>query len=312
MIVNFLFLDSNADVIKKIVPRMEATHVMEVAQLLLSLLHSWGLDPDLDKVCETHLGLLRPMVPVSYGVLSKAGYMSLMLPTWQNDLTLENKIPSIPQNKELGEMLPPEIIKQENLTRLFTSKLHWELSTTLTSIHLLSMVAMSNTLMSMNMASFIPSQERNKKYTGHASRSSATWTNEEHEQIFSKQQAEVKQGWSLLSMHHCILLPEKIDAMESKKFKRPQVEMMARRWQHHCLEIRESAQQILLGELGRMGRKGRKALVESWAQYLPLYTTTEPIVQNVQPTPGHSSPVASTGSGTAHGEQSVSFFYISS
>lgn len=55
--------------------------------------------------------------------------------------------------------------------------------------------------------------------------------------------------------------------------------MMARRWQHHCIEIREAAQQILLGELGRMGKKGRKQLVESWAQYLPLYTHTEPIVQ---------------------------------
>lgn len=43
---------------------MEATHVMEVAQLLLSLIHSWGLDPHLDKVCETQLGLLRPMVRV--------------------------------------------------------------------------------------------------------------------------------------------------------------------------------------------------------------------------------------------------------
>lgn len=41
---------------------MEATHVMEVAQLLLSLIHSWGIDLHLDKVCETQLGLLRPMV----------------------------------------------------------------------------------------------------------------------------------------------------------------------------------------------------------------------------------------------------------
>lgn len=57
--------------------------------------------------------------------------------------------------------------------------------------------------------------------------------------------------------------------------------MMARRWQHHCIEIREAAQQILLGELGRMGKKGRKHLVESWAQFLPLYTHTEPIVQQV-------------------------------
>lgn len=51
-----------SDVFKKQTPRMEATHVMEVAQLLLSLIHSWGLDPHLDKVCETQLGLLRPMV----------------------------------------------------------------------------------------------------------------------------------------------------------------------------------------------------------------------------------------------------------
>lgn len=76
--------DSLSEGNKRIAPRMEATHVMEVAQLLLSLIHSWGLDPHLDKVCETQLGLLRPMVPISFGVLSKGGYMSLLLPTWTN------------------------------------------------------------------------------------------------------------------------------------------------------------------------------------------------------------------------------------
>lgn len=84
---------------------------------------------------------------------------------------------------------------------------------------------------------------------------------------------------------------------EPRNFKRPQVEMMVRSWQHHCIEIREAAQQILLGELGRMGKKGRKQLVESWAQYLPLYTHTEPIAQSVanltQPnTPGTPVPQA--------------------
>lgn len=69
--------------------------------------------------------------------------------------------------------------------------------------------------------------------------------------------------------------------------------MMARRWQHHCIEIREAAQQILLGELGRMGKKGRKQLVESWAQYLPLYTHTEPIVQQA-PTAGGQPNVPGT------------------
>lgn len=51
----------------------EPNTTMEIAQLLLSLLHAWGMDPDLDRVCEGKLGLLRPMVPVSFGVISKGG-----------------------------------------------------------------------------------------------------------------------------------------------------------------------------------------------------------------------------------------------
>lgn len=41
---------------------LDTSYGMEVAQLLLSLLHSWGLDDDLDRVCQVKLGLLRPMV----------------------------------------------------------------------------------------------------------------------------------------------------------------------------------------------------------------------------------------------------------
>lgn len=274
--------------IKRIAPRMEATHVMEVAQLMLSLIHSWGLDPHLDKVCENQLGLLRPMVPISFGVLSKGGYMSLLLPTWQN--TIKKNHPAIQAiingtDLKLNKSLPDSILRQEALTRLFTARLHWELSTTLTSNHLLGMVAMSNTLMSMKMATFIPEQERNRKafnrqLTATSKTTNVAWaSDDDHEEIFTEQQAQIKQGWSLLSTHHCFLLPDKVDAMEPKNFKRPQVELMARRWQHHCIEIREAAQQLLLGELGRMGKKGRKQLVENWAQYLPLYTHTEPIAQ---------------------------------
>lgn len=211
--------------------------------------------------------------------------MSLLLPTWQNDLLDVDSQPF--DTQQLEKTLPPEIIRQENLTRLFTHRLHWELSTTLTSNHLLAMVSMSNTLMSMTMATFIPERERNKKLLRQpTARMNAAWSNEEHEELYTQQQAQIKQGWSLLSTHHCFLLPDKIDALEPKNFKRPQVEMMARRWQHHCIEIREAAQQILLGELSRMGKKGRKQLVESWAQYLPLYTHSEPIVQQTATTAG--------------------------
>lgn len=150
-------------------------------------------------------------IPVSFGVLSKSGYMSLLLPTWQNDLTVDTIYP--PSDLQLEKSLPPELVRQENLTRLFTHRLHWELSTTLTSNHLLAMVAMSNTLMSMTMATFIPEHERAKKLQRQSTRVNASWTNEEHEELYTQQQAQIKQGWSLLSTHHCFLLPDKIDAL---------------------------------------------------------------------------------------------------
>lgn len=93
------------------------------------------------------------------------------------------------------------------------------------------------------------------------------------------------------------MLPEKISNADIRAYQRPQVEMMARRWQHHCIEIREAAQQLLLGELERMGKKGRKQLVDSWAQFLPLYTHTEPIVLQMSNSSGQNNSTQSTQDG---------------
>ena len=51
-------------------------------------------------------------------------------------------------------------------------------------------------------------------------------------------QAQIKQGWSLLAALHCVLLPEIIG---SDSIKSPQLEMLARRWQDRCLEVRYGA-----------------------------------------------------------------------
>lgn len=53
---------------------------MDIAQLFMSCLHAWGLDPDLDRLCTSKLGLLKPSCPISFGMLSRDGHMSLMLP----------------------------------------------------------------------------------------------------------------------------------------------------------------------------------------------------------------------------------------
>ncbi|KAG8226379.1 hypothetical protein J437_LFUL007778 [Ladona fulva] len=189
--------------------------------------------------------------------------------------------------------LPPEMVELEKKTRAFTSREHWELSTTMTTIHLMAVVALANTLMSMNNATFVPEQERRRKLHRQSTKVAIGWAETEAEggeteDAYTARQAQIKQGWSLLATLHCVLLPEKVAATGSHSFKRPLVEMMARRWQDQCLEVREAAQALLLAELGRMGPKGRKALVDSWAPYLPLYTEA----------PGQTTSSSSTPSST--------------
>src|SRR5690349_1119004 len=83
----------------------ESTIPMEIAQLLLSLLLGWGLDAELDTVSETRLGLLKPLVPASFGQISKGGFTSLMSPTFTQKLK--------------GELNLTQRVKH------FTSVAHW-------------------------------------------------------------------------------------------------------------------------------------------------------------------------------------------
>lgn len=70
---------------------------------------------------------------------------------------------------------------------------------------------------------------------------------------FVEQQAEVKQTWSQLTTMHCVLLNEKLGL---DTFKPPDVELLIRRWQDRCTEIRTACQALILLELRRMGGAG--------------------------------------------------------
>ncbi|MEQ2215896.1 WD repeat-containing protein 7 [Xenoophorus captivus] len=70
---------------------------------------------------------------------------------------------------------------------------------------------------------------------------------------------------------HCVMLP---DLLGLDKFRPPLLEMLARRWQDRCLEVREAAQALLLAELRRIGQSGRKDTIDAWAPYLPQYVDT--------------------------------------
>ncbi|XP_057372178.1 WD repeat-containing protein 7-like isoform X1 [Daphnia carinata] len=220
---------------------------MEIAQLLLSLLHGWTLDEDLDQACQSRLGLAKPKSPICFGLISRSGHMMLMLPTWPAGESVEH----------------------------FTALSHWSISSTLTTNHLLAIVALSNTLMSMNSTAFSEGKLVRQYPPRDAKRSG---DDRKAEEPFTVHDVQTKQGWSLMATLHCVLLPDKVCEFQHLRnrsgldtFRKAQIEMLARRWQDRCLEIREAAQALLLAELERIGVDGRKAVVDHWATFLPTY-----------------------------------------
>ena len=274
---------------------LEINLTLEIGQLLLSMLHAWGLDKDLDKVATTKLGLLRPRMPISFGLLSKGGVMSLALPTWHPKPKASEAFPAELKPSHIPANLPPVEMAREIETSYFTAMGHWELSQALTTNHLLSVIAITNTLMSVSNASFVPEQERKRKLVRQATHGAMDLP-KGSDDAFKSVQEQIRSGWSLLSTLHCLLLSGKLKNFGSKGFKKPQVELLAQRWQDRCLQVRLSAQELLVAELKNLGAKGRKHLVETWGQYLPKYG--DPPFQQAMLQNGHSTGENSNSAGT--------------
>ncbi|XP_070197340.1 WD repeat-containing protein 7-like isoform X2 [Littorina saxatilis] len=333
--------------------------IMEIAQLFTSCLHAWGLDPDLDRLCVNKLGLLKPRCPISFGLLSYQGHMSLMLPGWQGSAhnphsggepgshrsmgmtggagvapdadaplisfgdnggnsfrqpkptLLAQRMGSVPfddahystdETDSEGDTAktdvkvvrkverPPASPQPPRLKNTkaysfgtsteaceYSTKVRWQMSSAITTQHLLSVISVANTLMSMTRASFLmmnnPHHILLKRdvqvhggITGLDTGEAGDTNSDEDGEAATLAQAQVKQGWSLLAALHCVLLPELIGTLH---YRSPQLEMLARRWQDRCLEIREAAQALLLAELRRIGAQGRKMVIDEWAPFLP-------------------------------------------
>lgn len=304
---------------------------LEIARLFMSCLHAWGLDPDLDKLCMNKLGLLKPKVPISFGLISRNGHMCLMLPAWHRRLlnstqSVTSDVKPVPASPEKPTLLsqiesssgiysdsdqeadgtpsrknrksanlplkisPAEALQQE--LWMFSTRSRWKISSGITTQHLLSVIATANTLMSMTNSAFI--KKTIKPKTRYSSRKSYTapqpphlvdagesleTTSEDEAESQMLHQAQIKQGWSLLAALHCVLLPEMVGA---DNIKSPMLEMLARRWQDRCLEIREAGQALLLAELRRIGPEGRKAIVDEWSPYLPTYVDPNLSLMNAE------------------------------
>uniref|UniRef100_A0A0R3RAY5 DUF3535 domain-containing protein n=1 Tax=Brugia timori TaxID=42155 RepID=A0A0R3RAY5_9BILA len=205
---------------------------LDVTKLCMSLflLYAWNLDADLDEICLKKLRLVKPSVPLSFGVESRQGHLVVYMPTGKlnNGTSFDN----------------------------FASVVRWTTGSSLTTAHLLSVIALANTLMSLHGASFA---KRDILMRNSSLRSSGT---ESHENDL-----QLKQGWSLIAALHCCLLPDLIKPKNI--YCPPRIELLAKRWQDRCLEVRMAAQALLTRELTRLSVNGRKRLVESWSAFLP-------------------------------------------
>lgn len=123
---------------------------LDVAQLMISALHSWGLDSSMDEVCVERLGLLRPARPISFGLMTRGGRLSLMFPNWNSEESSEEP----KMSESMPRLLAEEIVRKRrtssNVSEDKCSHSRWQLSSALTTLHLVGLVSVANTLMSMN------------------------------------------------------------------------------------------------------------------------------------------------------------------
>ncbi|XP_065517090.1 WD repeat-containing protein 7-like isoform X2 [Lathamus discolor] len=261
---------------------LESNLTMDTAKLFMSCLHAWGLNSSLDELCLERLGMLKPHCSVSFGLLSRGAHMSLMLPGYNQALGKGSR----DKEESVGKASAPEGF----------GKGTYGVSRAVTTQHLLSVISLANTLMSMTNATFIG--EHMKKGPARPPRPGTPETSRAKAPCAIAGQGQIKQvnpaapsgaeaapgasdaappfhpcflvneGWSQLAAMHCVMLP---DLLGLERFRPPLLEMLARRWQDRCLEVREAAQALLLAELRRMEQAGRKETIDAWAPYLPQH-----------------------------------------
>lgn len=119
-------------------------HVIGIVRLLLSCLHAWGADRDLDRDLEGRVGLIRPIRPISFGLASRGGALSLVLPGWVSRRSAAMP-PASPQSSKMAQTTPLSRLPFVDLASIQDQR--WGLSQLLTTQHLLTVVSVANTLM---------------------------------------------------------------------------------------------------------------------------------------------------------------------
>ena len=232
--------------------------IVNIVRLLLSCLHAWNLDEALDKSCEEVLGLVRPQKPVSFGILSKGGCMSLVLPGWglrfkpvlDSQLSFERQgsfceleITPSSTPKEEGVLLGspaterrgspiqrPLLNRVNSLSFTFDQRYHirWQLSRSLTTQHLLPMVSITNTLMNQSVGAHALASS-----SGVRKSSMDEDSDSDGEEGMTQRDNIIRAMWSQVAALHCVMLPERMQG----RFRPPHLPVLASRFLDPCQAV---------------------------------------------------------------------------
>ncbi len=236
--------------------------IVDMVRFLLSCLHAWNLNDHLDQECEEALGLVRPYRPVSFGLLSRGGGLSLVLPGWglrskrrftcvsssASDLEpTEEIVPTKKLDSQFSFEAPVDdhgtspraLHKRANNPAVeettFDQRFHvrWILSRSLTTQHLLTMVSITNTLMNQSIGAheLARSSGSRKRLSESSFEDDSDDSGDEESQ--TARDNLIRAVWSQVAALHCVMLPEYMEG----KFYPPHMPVLAFRFLDPCQAV---------------------------------------------------------------------------
>ena len=148
-----------------------AQSIIKLTNILLSSLHLWSVDKNLDKTFQDKLGIQKPKYPISFGRITRGAHVFVMFPSKKKSFNFQAENNTMPSKLSFN-LMNFEEVESNDSEKLVQSDEEssnarespspttddWMSSKFLTTEHLLSILSISNSFMSLR--NFIDLQMR--------------------------------------------------------------------------------------------------------------------------------------------------------
>ncbi len=237
-----------------------AQSIIKLTNILLSTLHIWSIDSNLDKQFSDKLNIQKPKYPIQFGRISRGAHLFVMFPPSKNAKIASKSMNLINFEETTTEFSLETNQKEPQSPEYSPSASIKSLNTEL----LLTILAISNSFMSLQ--NFIDLQLKNED-----SDPIRFILGDRPMLTDENTQSSVKQTYSRLSTMYCMLADyfnSSSSSLDSKNMPTINLETLSLKWMDPSYEIREAAQTLLKSELKRIGPSGRANLIKLWEPQL--------------------------------------------